>query len=75
VCARQIDPPSMKTTFVAATLALAALFTTSCEQHKWSETSKLFKAHGDDHGHGEKADGHGKTDSHGEKKEGEAAKH
>lgn len=73
----------MKTTFVAATLALAALFTTSCEQHKWSETSKLFKAHGDehghgdakDHGHGEKADGHGKTDSHGEKKEGEAAKH
>lgn len=63
----------MKTTFVAATLALAALFTTSCEQHKWSETSKLFKAHGGEKGeHGAHGDDHGKADSHGEKKEGEA---
>ncbi|WP_009960777.1 hypothetical protein [Verrucomicrobium spinosum] len=69
----------MKTTFVAATLALAALFTTSCEQHKWSETSKLFKAHGGEKGehgaHGDAkghGDDHGKADSHGEKKEGEA---
>lgn len=69
----------MKTIFVAATLVLAALFTTSCEQHNWSETRKLFKAHdshghGEAHGddHGEKAGEHGKTDSHGEKKEAEA---
>ncbi|MEZ0387497.1 MAG: hypothetical protein ACAI34_10545 [Verrucomicrobium sp.] len=57
----------MKTKLVAATLAIAALFTTSCEQHSWSETNKLFKAHGGEHGehadHAEK-----KADSHGEAK-------
>jgi hypothetical protein len=45
---------------------------TACEEHKWSETSHLFKSHGD---HGE---AHGKTGEHAdaEKAKGhEAAKH
>jgi ABC-type oligopeptide transport system substrate-binding subunit len=39
----------MKTKFAALLLAVAALLTNACEQHKWSETSKLFK----EGGHGE----------------------
>jgi ABC-type oligopeptide transport system substrate-binding subunit len=39
----------MKTKIAALLLATAALLTNACEQHKWSETSKLFK----EGGHGE----------------------
>ena len=56
----------MKTKIAAAILAVAAMLPTACEQHKWSDTSQLFKEHGEhgtDHG-----DGHGKADAHGEKK-------
>jgi hypothetical protein len=62
----------MKTKIAAALFAIAAMLTSACEQHKWSETSQLFKAHGE---HG---DDHGKADAHAEKKaEGhtEAPKH
>ena len=45
----------MKTKIAALLLAAAALLTNACEQHKWSETSKLFK----EGGHDEK----GKTES------------
>ncbi len=74
----------MKTKIAAALLATAAIFTTACEQHKWSDTSQLFKGHeGHEHGevHGEhgKADEHGKAEAHGEKPaeaaHGEPAKH
>ena len=57
----------MKAKIAAICLALAALFSSSCEQHKWEETQKLFKnehaAHGDKTtGHDEKkADGHGEA--------------
>jgi hypothetical protein len=57
----------MKIQVLAASLALAAVFMTSCEQHSWSETKELFShgdkehAHGDGHGHGhgDKAHGNG----------------
>jgi hypothetical protein len=53
----------MKTKLVAATLAIASFLTSACEQHKWSDTSELFKSHGhhgEDHGH----DDHGKKAVH-----------
>lgn len=64
----------MKTKIAAALLAVSAMLPIACEQHKWSDTSQLFKSHGD-HGdaHG-KAGEHGKTEAHGEKKA-EAPKH
>jgi hypothetical protein len=67
----------MKTKIAAALLATAAMVTTACDQHKWSETSQLFKSHGDHAEHGA-ASGHGEAAAHGEKKaegHGEAAKH
>jgi hypothetical protein len=33
----------MKTKIAALLLAAAALLTNACEQHKWSETKKLFE--------------------------------
>ena len=33
----------MKAKIAALCLAAAALFSSSCEQHKWEETQKLFK--------------------------------
>jgi hypothetical protein len=33
----------MKTKIAALLLAAVALLTNACEQHKWSETQKLFK--------------------------------
>ncbi len=64
----------MKTKIAAAILALAAMFTTACEEHSWSETSQLFKGHGE-HGkageHEKAGTGeHGKAEGHAE-----AAKH
>lgn len=59
----------MKTKIAAALFAVAAMLTSACEQHKWSETSKLFKSHGDHADHGD-AHGEKKADAHGE-----AAKH
>jgi hypothetical protein len=62
----------MKTKIAAALLATAAMVTAACEQHKWSETSQLFKSHGDH------AEAHGEHAEHGaaEKAKGhEAAKH
>lgn len=56
----------MKTKIAAAFLAVAAMLPTACEQHKWSETSQLFKEHGE-HGAGH-GDEHGKAGAHGEKK-------
>jgi hypothetical protein len=67
----------MKTKIVAAFLALAAMFTTACEQHKWSETSQLFKTHAAG-GHQPETGEPGHAAPHGEKKaEGhvEAPKH
>ncbi|WP_138087329.1 hypothetical protein [Phragmitibacter flavus] len=66
----------MKIQVLAASLALAAVFVTSCEQHDWSSTKKLY-SHGDkDHGHGDDHKGHDHDHSHdkdhagdGEKKE------
>lgn len=69
--------PHMKTKIVAAFLALAGMLTTSCEQHKWSETSQLFKKHSAA-GHHTEAGESGHAAPHGEKKaEGhaEAPKH
>jgi hypothetical protein len=72
----------MKTKIAAALFAVAAMLTTACEKHNWSETSKLFK-HGEHAGHGE-GEAHGGAGAahegaaHGEKKpgaHGEAAKH
>lgn len=57
----------MKSKIVAALFAFAMIFTSACEQQKWSDTQKLFK------GHEEKAGEHGKTDTHGEKKADEHA--
>ena len=65
----------MKTKIATVLFAVATMLTSACEQHKWSDTKKLFNshspegagAHGDAHGgHGEKKadDAHG----HGEKK-------
>jgi hypothetical protein len=70
----------MKTKIAAAILATAAMVTAACEQHKWSETSQLFKPHGEHAEHAEHgaAAGHGEAAAHGEKKaegHGEAAKH
>ncbi len=65
----------MKSKIVAALFAFAMIFTSACEQQKWSDTQKLFpKGHGE-HGadHEEKAGEHGKTDTHGEKKADEQA--
>jgi hypothetical protein len=66
----------MKTKIVALLFALAGMFITSCEKHKWSETNQLFKSHGE---HGE---AHGTTAEHGDAgtpaekaKSHEAAKH
>jgi hypothetical protein len=67
----------MKTKIVAALFAIATMLTTACEQHKWSETSQLFKSHGE-HGHGDahgKADDHGKAGEHKADAHGEKAKH
>lgn len=58
----------MKTKIAALLLVAFAMFTSACEQHKWDETSKLFKSGG----HGQAEGEHGKADAHGEKKPGEA---
>ncbi|CAN5869506.1 hypothetical protein BH11VER1_BH11VER1_37250 [soil metagenome] len=64
----------MKSKIVAAFFAFAMIFTSACEQQKWSDTQKLFKGH-EEHGaaHDEKAGEHSKTDTHGEKKADEHA--
>ena len=75
--ARYPASPDMKTKIVAAFLALAAMLTAACEQHKWSETSQLFKKHSAA-GHHTEAGESGHAAPHGEKKaEGhaEAPKH
>lgn len=64
-----ICAPDMKTKIAAALLAIAAMLPTACEQHKWSETKQLFKAH-EEHG----ADHAKAGETHGEKKA-EAPKH
>ena len=54
----------MKAKTAALCLALAAVFSTSCEQHKWEETKKLFPKEGEHSasGHDEKkAEGHGEA--------------
>jgi hypothetical protein len=64
----------MKTKITAALFAISAMLTAACEQHKWSETNQLFKAHGEhgEHGHAHDAAGeHDKAGSHDEKKAGE----
>jgi len=54
----------MKTKIAALLFAVATLLTTACEQHKWSETKKLFpEAHGTE-GHGHAAGEH-KEGEHG----------
>ena len=58
----------MKTKIAALVLALAAMLTPACEQHKWDETKKLFK----EGEHGGKPAGHGNAESRGEKKAGDA---
>lgn len=58
----------MKTKTAALLLAAIAMLTPACEQHKWEETSKLFK----EGEHGEAKGEHGKTDVHEEKKADEA---
>jgi hypothetical protein len=51
----------MKTKIAAVLLAVTALFTTACEQHKWSDTKSLFEHESKPEAHG---DEHGKTDEH-----------
>lgn len=65
----------MKSKTVAALFAFAMIFTSACEQQKWSDTQKLFPGHDKEHGaaHEEKAGEHGKTEAHGEKKADEHA--
>jgi hypothetical protein len=60
----------MKTKIVAVLFALAGVFITSCEKHKWSETSQLFKSHGE---HAEHGEAHGDAGAPAEKAEGHAA--
>ncbi len=61
----------MKTKIAALFLAAFALLTSACEQHKWSETQKLFKQ-GE---HSEAKGEHGDSGSHGEGKATEEKKH
>ena len=53
----------MKAKSAALCLALAAVFSSSCEQHKWEETKKLFPKEGEHAAaHDEKkAEGHGEA--------------
>ena len=67
----------MKTKIAAIVIAAFALLTSACEQHKWSETQKLFKEgeHGKESAeHGKAAGDHAKAEAHGEKNA-EEAKH
>jgi hypothetical protein len=59
----------MKTKIAAALLVVAAMLTSACEKHDWkTETSQLFKSHGD-HGGAQ-----GKPGDHPTHPEGDAKK-
>ena len=65
------DRRFMKTKIAAISFAIVTMLATACEQHKWSETQKLFK----EGEHGEKAAAEqGNAEATGEKKA-EEAKH
>ena len=63
----------MKTKIATVLFAVATMLTSACEQHKWSDTKKLFNSHSPEGAHGDAHGGHGekKADDahgHGEKK-------
>jgi len=60
----------MKATFAALSLLAICLLTSACEQHKWSETQKLFQEH---EAPGHEAAGHEGSATNKEEKKAEPA--